>query len=170
MGYSKRKLFMNVFFTSQFNYCPLIWMCHSRSNNRKINMLHERCLRIIYNDKQSSFTELLNKDNSVSIHTRNVQRLAIEMFPFYNGLSPPLMKNIFKLKAKTSYNLRQVSEFSRPMVKSVYHGTESISYLEPKIWDILPEKLKNIDNLEYFKKEIKTWKPDKVYTKSVGFL
>ena len=129
---------MNAFFTSQFSYCPLIWMCHSRSNNRKINMLHERFLRIIYNDKQSSFTELLNKDNSVSIHIRNIQRLAIEMFRFYNGLSPPLMNNIFKLKAESPYNLRQVSEFSRPMVKSVYLGTESISYLGPKIWDILP--------------------------------
>ena len=124
---------MNAFFTSQFSYCPLIWMCHSRSNNRKINMLHERCLRIIYNDKQSSFTELLNKDNSVSIHIRNIQRLAIEMFRFYNGLSPPLMNNIFKLKAESPYNLRQVSEFSRPIVKSVYLGTESISYLGPKI-------------------------------------
>ena len=59
-------------------------------------MLHERCLGIIYNDKQLSFTELLNKDNSVLIHTRNIQRLAIEMSRFYNGLSPPLMKNIFK--------------------------------------------------------------------------
>ena len=59
-----------------------------------------------------------------------------------------IMNNIFKLKADNSYNLRQVSEFSRPMVKSVYHGTESISYLGPKIWDILPEKLKNIDNLK----------------------
>ena len=39
---------------------------------------------------------------------------------------------------------------------SAYHGTKSISYLRPKIRDILPEKLKNIDNLEYFKKEIKT--------------
>ena len=94
-----------------------------------------------------------------------------------NGLSPPLMKNIIKLKAENSYNLRQVSEFSRPMVKMVYRGTESISYLGPKIWDILPEKLKNIDNLEHFKKEIKTWTPDncpcrlcKVYIESVGFL
>ena len=118
-------------------------------------MLHERCLRLIYNDKQSSFTELMNKDNSVSIHIRNIQRLATEMFKFYNGLSPPLMNSIFKLKAENSYNVRQVSEFSRPMVKSVYHGIESISYLGPKIWDILPEKLKNIDNLEHFKKEIK---------------
>ena len=106
MGLSKRKLLMNAFFTSQFSYCPLIWMCHSRSNNRKINMLHERCLRIIYNDQQSSFTELLNKDNSVSIHIRNIQRLAIEIFSFYNGLSPPLMNNIFKLKAENPYHLK----------------------------------------------------------------
>ena len=90
-------------------------------------MLPERCLRIIYNDKQSSFTELLSKDNSVSLHIRNIQRLAIEMFRFYNGLPPPLMNNIFKLKVENSYNLRQVSEFSRPMVKSVSYETESIS-------------------------------------------
>ena len=159
MVLEKRKLIMNTFFTSQFSYCPLIWMCHSRANNRKINMLHERCLRIIYNDKQSSFTELLNKDSSVSIHIRNIQRLAIEMFKFYNGLSPPLMNNIFKLREEDPYNLRHVSEFSRPMINSVYHGTESVSFLGPKIWDILPEKLKNRETLEVFKKEIKIWKP-----------
>ena len=68
----KRKVVMNAFFTSQFSYCPLVWMCHSRTNNSKINMLHERCLRIIYNDKQSSFIELLNKDSSVSIHIKNI--------------------------------------------------------------------------------------------------
>ena len=105
-GLNKRKLLMNAFFTSQSSYCPLIWMCYSRSNNRKINMLHERHLRIIHNDKQSSFTELLNQDNSVSIHIRNIQRLAIEIFSFYNGLSPPLMNNIFKLKAENPYHLK----------------------------------------------------------------
>ena len=67
-------------------------------------MLYERCLKIIYNDKQSSFTELLNKDNSVSIHIRNI--LAIEMFRFYNELSPLLMNNTFKLKAKNFYNVK----------------------------------------------------------------
>ena len=58
----------------------------------------------------------------------------------YNGLSPPLMNNIFKLMAEDSYNLRHVSEFSRPMVKSVYHGVKSISYLGPKIWEIYSQK------------------------------
>ena len=57
----------------------------------KKNMLHERFLRVIYNDKQSSFTELLKKDNSVSIHIRSIQRLAIEMVRFYNGLLPQLI-------------------------------------------------------------------------------
>ena len=64
-------------------------------------MLHERYLRIISNDKQSYLTELLNKDSSVLIHIRNIQRLAIEMFRFYNGLSPPSMNNIFKVRATT---------------------------------------------------------------------
>ena len=120
MGISKRKLLMNAFFTLQFSYCPLIWMCHSRTNKRKINMLHGRCL-IIYNDKQSSFTELLIKDSSVSIHIRNIQRLAIEMFRFCNGSSPPLMNNIFKLKAENPYSLIQVSDkiFVSPQVKRI---------------------------------------------------
>ena len=46
MNLSNKHSLMNAFFNSQFNYCPLNWMCHSRENNNKINRLHERCLRI----------------------------------------------------------------------------------------------------------------------------
>ena len=73
----KRRMRMNAFFISQFNYCPVIWMCHSRPLNNKINRLHERYLRIIYNDKTSTFKEFLEKDNFVSIHYRNIQTRAI---------------------------------------------------------------------------------------------
>ena len=51
MELTKRRILMNAFFEAQFNYCPAVWMVHSRSLNNKINRLHERCLRIIYNDK-----------------------------------------------------------------------------------------------------------------------
>ena len=54
MNLTKRKLLMNSFFRSQFNYCPLVWMCHNRTINNKINRLHERCLHIVYNDNKSS--------------------------------------------------------------------------------------------------------------------
>ena len=91
MELTKRRILMNAFFDSQFNYWPFIWMFHSSSLNNKINRLHERCLRLIYNDKTSSFEQHLENDNSVSIHHRNIQTLAIEMYKVTNGLSPEIM-------------------------------------------------------------------------------
>ena len=61
MDLSKRCMVMNAFFNSQFNNCPLISMCYNRTTNRKINRLHDRCLRIICNDQQSSFKMILEK-------------------------------------------------------------------------------------------------------------
>ena len=87
----KRHILMNAFFKAQFNYCPVIWMFRSCSFNNKINRLHERCLRIIYNDKRSTFKELLVKDNSVSVHHNNIHVLAIEMYKVANGISPEIM-------------------------------------------------------------------------------
>ena len=81
----KKRLIMNASFSSQFIYCPLTWMFHNRSLNNKINILHERCLRVIYNDSHSSYDELLNLDNSMSMHHRNLQILATEMFRIYTG-------------------------------------------------------------------------------------
>ena len=65
---------MKTFVQSQFNYCPLTWMFHNRTMNNKINRLHERALRIVYNDDNLTFTQLLQIDNSVTIHHRNLQR------------------------------------------------------------------------------------------------
>ena len=72
MSIPKQRILMNSFLKAQFNYCSLIWVCHSRDNNWKINGLHERSLRVVYNDKQLSFSELLTKDGPVSIHERNL--------------------------------------------------------------------------------------------------
>ena len=83
---------MNSFFSSHFSYCPLIWMCHSRTVKSKINKLHERCLRIIYYDKKSSFKELLETDKCVPIHIKNLQVLATEMFKVYGNISPPIVR------------------------------------------------------------------------------
>ena len=93
MNVNKKGLTVNTFFMAQFNYCPLIWMCHNRTYNNKINRLHERCLRLIYNDKRSSFEDLLKKDNSVSIHHTSLQALAIEMFKVHTKTC--IMQEVF---------------------------------------------------------------------------
>ena len=177
MELGKRRMLMNAFFNSQFNCCSVIWMCHSRALDNKRNRLHERCLRIIYNDKTSTFKDLLEKDNSVFIHYKNIQALAIEMHKVANGMSPEIMNEIFQLTEKSHYNLRYTSEFIIPPIHSVYHGSESASYSGPKLWELIPTVIRQIDTLSGFKKVIQKCKPTdcpcricKTYIPNVGFL
>ena len=156
MGTKKRQMIMKSFITSQFGYCPLIWMFHSRGLNHKINSLHKRALRITFSDNDLTFEDLLIKDNSVSVHHRNLQLLATEMFKSYNCLSPNIINEIFEHNTST-YNLRNRNFYRSRKVNSVYNGTESLSYLGPKIWDLVPPEIKESENLEVFKKRIKRW-------------
>ena len=68
LSHNKLKQLMKTFIESQFNYCPLLWMFHSRTLNNKINKLHERALRIVYRNDDLTFQELLDKDGAITIH------------------------------------------------------------------------------------------------------
>ena len=70
MSTNQAQLLMKSFIMSQFSYCQLTWMCHSRNIDNQINKLYECALRLVYNDKSSSFRELLERDKSVTIHER----------------------------------------------------------------------------------------------------
>ena len=102
---SKKKLrfIVKAFILSQFSYCPLVWMCHSRTLNNKINKLHERALRLVYDDKQSTCEELLNINKSITIHHRNLQVLVTELYKVHYGLAPEPMNDIFEKRGVT-YN------------------------------------------------------------------
>ena len=80
MTKDKRRTIMNAFFSSQLAYYSLTWMFHNRTQNSRINKLQERALPLVHNDNTSSFYELLRKDNSFTIHYRNIQKLDLEMY------------------------------------------------------------------------------------------
>ena len=80
-------MIMRAFITSQFSYCPLVWMCHSTIVSNKINKLHKRTLRLVYNDKQLTFEELLDKDKSLRFHDQMLQVLAAEMYKVYSNVT-----------------------------------------------------------------------------------
>ena len=106
MSLGQRRLIMKSFISSQFGYCPMIWMNHSRALNNKINRIHERALRLVYRGKKSTFEELLNKDNSVKFHIKNLQVIVTEMFKVKNKLSPEIMNGVFPV-VEPSYMLRK---------------------------------------------------------------
>ena len=167
---------MKAFIESQFGYCPLLWMFHSRKLNNRINKLHERALRLVYKKEQLTFDELLTLDNSFRIHHRNLQKLAIEMFKVINDLSPKFMKSIFQSRGH-SYNFRTILPFQGENIHTVYNGTETISFRGPKIWALVPNEIKNSKNLQIFKNEIKQWTPSdctctmcKVFVPNYGFI
>ena len=167
---------MKTFVHSQFNYCPLVWMFHNRTLNHKINKLHERALRIVYKNDKSTFQELLVKDESVTIHQRNLQRLAIEMFKIKNHLSPQPMQNLFTEKFY-QHDLRKKRSWETYNLRTVWYGTETICNMGPKTWDLLPNDIKESNSLLEFKQKIKKWRTTectcrlcKTYIHGLGFI
>ena len=129
-----------------------------QSVNNKINHLHERSLRIVYKDSNSSFKDLLKKDNSFTVHHRNIQSLAIELFKVKVNLSNAIMDDILQTRT-LPYNLRSNTDFARISVNTSRFGLNSLRYFASKVWNIVPSDIKNASNLHIFKNKIRKWEP-----------
>ena len=105
MNLAQRRSIIKAFICSQFGYCPLAWIFHSRKINIRINNLHERALRVLYRDYNATFSQLFSKEKSVTIHQGNLQLLATEVFWTKNELNPKIMEEICTFKNE-DYNIR----------------------------------------------------------------
>ena len=151
-------------------------MFHSRKINNRVNSLHERALRVVYRDYNATFSELLNKDKSVTIHQRNLQLLATEIFKTKNELNPKIMEEIFTFK-NVDYDLLNNTSLKIGNLKTVYYGTESLTNLGAKIWNLLLNEYKELKSLSTFKSRISNWVTDecpcgmcKNYVAKIGFI
>ena len=176
LTFSKMRLLIKSFVESQFSYCPLIWMFSSRYLNNKINKLQERALRILYKDYEASFEDLLERDDSETIHNRNIKTLAKEVYKVENDILPNALGSLIT-KRDLQYDLRHASTFLRDRVNTVSYGSESIRILGPKIWNLLPNDIKYSETFDSFQAKIRNWKVDicpcrlcKTYIQGVGFL
>ena len=160
MSTEKRRLIFKAFIISQFNYCPLVWMFHTKQLNNRINSLHEKALRVTYQDRNSSFSELPNLDKSVSFHDRNIKYLLTETSKVKMGLSLPIMSDIFSLSENSSHNLKRGVTVNRRNVRTSKFGFETVSTIAAIFWNDLPAELKNTESLKIFKQKIKLWSPN----------
>ena len=106
-------------------YIFISWR-HQITRNARINHLQERVLRIVYNDNESTFVDLLKKDNSLSIHHKNIRLLGMQLHKVKNNLSNHLMSEIFNLR-NIDYNLRSQTDLKQGPVNTVNYGLKSLS-------------------------------------------
>ena len=165
----------------------------SRKLNNKINRLHERALRIAYADYVSSFEELLIKDGSVTIHQRNLKVLATEMYKIAHGISPKFMHDLVeeidtKYHTRSSYgveldedgnvkSLNKKLNYRPQKSNTSSFGLESFRWLGPKIWELIPDNVKQAKSLSAFKNTLKKLNIDncpcklcKDYIHGVGYI
>ena len=109
------------------------------------------------------------KDNSFSIHERNI-------YKFLNGLSSSFLNNVSHKNISNNYDLRNHKELYSRNPKTARYGTETVSYMAPKIWSKGPETIKMSSSLDSFKSKIRRWKPEcdcrlcTTYLHHVGFV
>ena len=173
---------MTAFITSQFSYCSLVCMFHSRTLKNRINKIHEKALIPIYKDETFfCLDDLLKYDDSlkrqISAHLpKNLHILATEIYMKKYHLGAKIMNYTFHF-IQEPYNLKNEPELQRLRNCSVYFGADSISLLFPKILKLIPSNIRNANPAGIFKKIIKFWTtnkcpyiPCKTYIGNVGFI
>ena len=176
LKFNQKRTLMKAFIEGQFGYCPLLWMFSGKTSNNRINKLHERALRVVYSDYNSTFDDLLRRDGSVSIHDRNIRILATELFKVKNNLSNHIMNDIFELR-NLNYNIRSQSDFLSKQVITVNYGLKSLKYLGSKIWNFVSFDIRESQSLNEFRRKIKLWVPEncpcpicRVYIHNLGYI
>ena len=171
----KRKVLLKSFILSQFNYCPIIWMYCLRQSNNLINRIHERALRIAYNDYLSNFDALLEKDNAITIHERNIQALAIEIYKTVHHLSPDLMTEIFK--PNQQHHSSRNRSLSYPNPRTVIYGLDTFGYKGSRMWGKIPLEIQNADSVTSFKNNLEQISENlcdcnicKLYIQNLGYI
>ena len=149
---NKAKLLVNSYILSPFQYCPLIWMFCGKEGNRLVQQCHFRALKVLTNVSNRCYEDLLLDCNSVNIHVRNLRYLAIEVYKSLNGLSAPIMQNIFTEK-QSNYDLRSGKSLAIPSYAkyNTTFGTNTFDFRAVMTWVNLPAKIKCQESLSLFK-------------------
>ena len=112
------------FIRSHFNFCPIIWHFCSQTNTEKLEKLQYRAPRIVYNDFQSSYEDLLHRVNTTTLHLGRMQSIAIETFKCLNRIAPEYIRDLGKLK-DNKYNFRYENMLQLPTVRTSRYGKKS---------------------------------------------
>ena len=134
-----------AYIMSPFNYCPLVWMFCSKMAHNLIDKTHHKALCARFNNFSATFEELLLSSNSITVHTKNLQLLVVEIFKSLRHLNPEFMWDSFILKPEV-YHLRQGQSLVIPHARST-RAINTLDFRAALAWNHLPSDLKHEKSL-----------------------
>ena len=145
----KTTLLGNTFINSQFNYARLIWMFCRKNLYHKIEKVHHRTLKVIYQSEES-YQNLLLESSSVSVPQKHLSFLVTEIYKSTTQRNPEFMWPYFTYN-NISFNLREGPILCFPSTHSTYYGTNSVHFRGSRIWNNLPSHIKSRKSVSDFK-------------------
>ena len=156
VGFEEKKVLINSFIYSNFNYCPLVWHFSTSNSLNKVEKVQERALRFLYNDYNISYDKLLKYARKTTMVVGRLRTLCVEIYKTLNDLCPSYMKDIFH-KSVYRTSPRLCNNIYVYKARRVTYGSKSLRALGPRIWNNLPNYIKTSSNLDLFKKNMKSW-------------
>ena len=158
LNVNAKRILINSYIISNFDYCPLVWHFLLLNPWTKLKVFKKKALRLLYDDYSISYEDLLEKAGKVKTSVNRLRNLCVEIYKTINKLNPEFMNNIFKVKE----NKRLVREqyklnLETPEWNQVTFGTKILKVYGPKVWNSLPFHIKTSENLIQFKSLIKNW-------------
>ena len=150
---TKLKLY-NAFILPHLQYCSTVWHFCSPRNCDKLESLNKRALRIVFNDKVSSYQQLLHKSEGSTLYNRLIQNMLITIYKCLNCNSfPKYLKNMFTLR-QSEYSFRRTNILSLCEPVTSTYGLNSFRYFASKNWNSLPNNVRSESTLSGFRSNI----------------
>jgi hypothetical protein len=161
-----KMIIFTAFVLSNLNYCPTVWHECGLINSKKLEKVQERALRFVLNDTGSDYKALLCSAKRSTLFEERLKFILLEVYKCINNIEPCFLSHAFVTKEQP-YNLRNDVILVQPTFNTVKYGKNSIKYNGAKFWNLLPNDIKNAENVKIFKSKLANWSmPDnfKLYT------
>ena len=130
-----------------------------KTSNREINRIHKHALRILFNDYEASFEELLQRNNEHTVHTKNLHKLMTEVYKSSTRQNPAFMLDLF-IRKEATYDLRVKDLLQLPTARTVLNGLNSIVLRGSILWNAISNEVKSSQSIASFKRKFKSWNGD----------
>ena len=151
-----KMILYNSFVSSNFNYCPIVWMFTGKLNIDNLEKSNKRAIRFVTNDNESTYESLCLREGLLYIQKRCIKAIAIQMYKIKSNTAPNYLIELFS-EREMHYNVRNQNLFNLPSFNTMTYGKKSFTYYGAKLWNALPNEIKDSVSLSSFKNSLNQW-------------